>query len=279
MAWDGQHYHMIELSQDAIAHRIAQADAALEFAESLTLLPAEGIAGIRADARELFEDIDAAFADTILAAQGHCRVFLCDDRPLRLLAHEVATVHVVWTQAIAAHAHLQRKLSQEAYSDIVGALVEAGYVFTMINRQNLIDALGRSKWSRDARVRAIIDSLTQPNNEPVSVTHFVAELMFFGWREKPNSDAYVQVLAAIFSGFKRNHPSLDLQSLVEVSYGLVHQSLRARIWRSYKQKLLTTTSEQTPEALADSVKSMAGRLASQIAEAIGVAGRQAGGWM
>ena len=79
---------MIELGPEAIEGRITQAREVLEFAESLTVVPAEAAAGIKDEAKQLFEELDEAYLDSVLAAKGSDRILLSDDGPFRGLAAE-----------------------------------------------------------------------------------------------------------------------------------------------------------------------------------------------
>jgi hypothetical protein len=113
LAWDGEHYQMIELGPEAIEGRITQAREVLEFAESLTVVPAEAAAGIKDEAKQLFEELDEAYLDSVLAAKGSDRILLSDDGPFRCLAAEAGSVKTVWTQAAVSFAVSQQKVSAE----------------------------------------------------------------------------------------------------------------------------------------------------------------------
>ena len=98
LSWDGKNYRMVELDESFAEKQIELAQLALTFAETLTLVPAEPSEGLRnQEARTIFKDIDPAFLDTIYAAQGQQRLFLCDDLIFRSLAKEALGVDSTWT--------------------------------------------------------------------------------------------------------------------------------------------------------------------------------------
>ena len=116
LGWDGEHYRMIKLGPEAIEERIFLVKEALEFAETLTLVPAEALGEIKEDAKRLFEDLDAAYLDTLLAAKGDDRLLLSDDMPYRVLAGEAAATPSVWSQASISYAASKGKISAEDFS-------------------------------------------------------------------------------------------------------------------------------------------------------------------
>jgi tetratricopeptide (TPR) repeat protein len=273
MAWDGEHYHMIELSEEAIDHQIAQAEAVLAFAESLTLVPAEADTGIKAEAREIFTDLDAAYLDTVLAAQGDRRLLFSDDRLFRSLAAEAAQVTGTWTQAAAAFAAGAGGISQGSYCEITNALVDAGYFFTVINHRNLLHALKQTEWSIAPRVQALIDSLARATNEPQGVLAVTADLISAAWHEKPGIEAYQAFFAAIFKTFKKTQPQLDINAFVDAAFGRVVSIFQARARGHFRTELLTSTNLTPVERIARKVSDVASSRASRIAQSLAQAVR------
>jgi hypothetical protein len=268
MVWDGEHYHMIELTEEALDHRIAQAEAALAFAEFLTVVPAEAESGIKEEAREIFDDLDAAYLDTVLAARGDHRLLLSDDRPFRSLAAEAAQVLGVWTQATAAFATGAGTISSERYTEITNALVEAGCFFTMINYRNFLDALKHSEWSITPRVQALIDSLARATNEPRGVLAVTADLIFAAWRARPSDEAYQALFAALFKTLKAAQPQLNMMSFSNAAFARVLAHIRARAGVHFRNHLLASTDQTPVETIAKRVGDIANRLSSRIAQAL-----------
>ena len=185
LGWNGEHYHMVELSDAENDRQIANADAALAFAGELTLVPAEAQAEIRGDAKHLFEDMEAAYLDTVLAAQGDQRVLLCDDRPFRELSLAAAGVGGVWTQAAARFAAESNIIVVADYLEIVGALAESSYAHTMIGPPNFLYELRNSAWVITRRIGKLIEIVTRPTVTPESLRGFLTDLVLSGWGEKP----------------------------------------------------------------------------------------------
>jgi len=147
MSWDGTHYRMIELDDAYNQRKVEEANAALAFAESLTLLPAEPGQGVPQMVRDIFAESDPAFLDTLYAVQGTGRVFYCDDHVLRLLVREAASCDGVWTQPAAIQATLDEALTSDTYFDVVGALVGADYRLTAIDHRATLHQLAKDGWA------------------------------------------------------------------------------------------------------------------------------------
>jgi tetratricopeptide (TPR) repeat protein len=206
LAWDGEHYRMIELGPEAIEGRISQVKEVLEFAECLTLVPAEAHGEIKEEAKKLFEDLDTAYLDTVLAAKGDNRILLSDDLPFRVLAAEAASIQGVWSQASASYAGSIRKLKSDDYFQVGNTLAEAKYFFTVLNVGNFFHALKKSNWAVTPTLKRMIDLLARPANEPQGVLNALSDLAKLGWPLKPDVESYEALFTAIFIAFRKRSP-------------------------------------------------------------------------
>ena len=121
---------MLELAPEAIEAQIAQIRELFDFAQTLTLVPAETAGALRHETKELFEDLDRAYLDTILAASGAGRVLLCDDATFRGLAAEALPLKSIWSQAVLIRGLNQKLIQRDDYFRACNALAEGGYFFT-----------------------------------------------------------------------------------------------------------------------------------------------------
>jgi hypothetical protein len=242
LSWDGEHYRMIELDDSYSQRKVDEAKAALAFAESLTLLPAEAGRGVSQPVRDAFEDCDPAFLDTLYAVQGANRILYCDDYIFRIVAQEATSADGVWTQPSAMNALLNGALSADAYYDIVGALVAADYRLTRIDFQAMLHQLRKDRWAITAATEAFALQLALPSNEPQSLIRLLADIAQFGWLEKSDVTSYVGVFRAIFKAFRRAQPDRDLSKLVFSIGAVLQQRFRGNSFRSIlKSSLLGST--------------------------------------
>lgn len=233
---------MIKLGPEAIEHRISEARMLLSFAESLTLIPAEAPGKIKAEAKQLFDDLDPAYLDTILAAHGNDRILLCDDLPFRLLAVETAPIKAVWTQPAVAFGVKLGSLSAHDHFRVSNALAQAGYFFTTINHGNFLYALKQSGWSVDVTVRALAELLARPTNVGDRVLLVLGELMWGGWAVSPNSETVKNLFAAVFSSFKKVQPGLDIEALANAAFSRAQRTIRRNIVLArFPEQLLRST--------------------------------------
>ena len=269
LGWDGEHYRMVELSDDYTAAKIKEAETALTFAECLTLVAAEPNAAIPDNTRELFEDIDHAFLDTIYAAQGDNRLFLCDDGILRQLASELGGVAGVWTQLAALSAGERNAITADDYYAIANALVSVDYRFTMVDNRCVLYQLRADGWTVTHGVRSLAVMLALPTNEPNSVIRLLADLAQFAWPEKPARAAYIDVFAAIFAAFRRLQPERDLDVMVNIVLGMVHGRLRRNGYRVFlKKQLLNNVPSISAKALMAGITQAADAAFEPLADAV-----------
>src|SRR4051794_4095770 len=120
LGWDGEHYRMVEMTDEIAERQSADAKEALAFAQGLTLLPAEASSQLQDQLKPIFDNLDQPYIDTILAAQGSGRILLCDDRPLRELATDMAGIKGVWTQAAAKLAADSGTVTLDEYTRLSG---------------------------------------------------------------------------------------------------------------------------------------------------------------
>ncbi len=267
--WDGEHYRLFELTDAMIDEMVSRAQAAVDFGQTLTLLPAEGSEGIRSEARDVFEGMDSAFLDTVLAAQGEGRVLLCDDRAMRLLAKESATISAVWTQACCKHAVEAGEISPDKYFELNGRLAEAGYFFTMIGHEDFLRELGVSDWTINGRIELFIKLLARPTNDLGSITSVMSQLMLRGFGQADNKALYKEFFNRVFTEFRRAQPDNSAVAIAKEALENVVRLLRARAKALLlRRNLLQTTSATPVQTIATTAANASRDMAQEITQLI-----------
>jgi PIN domain associated with the TPR-GreAB-C-PIN system len=276
LGWDGEHYQMVKLGPEVIDHRISEAQDVLSFAESLTLIPAETLGEIKSEAKQLFDDLDPAYLDTILAAQGDDRILLCDDLPFRLLAAETASIRAVWTQPAVGFAVSDRALPSDNHFRVGNVLAEAGYFYTTINCGNFLYALKESDWSLNATIHALIDILARPANVPQRVLIVLSDLIRGGWAEKPSAEAFSTIFTAIFSVLKKAQPDRDIEAFTDAVFSRTQQLIRRSLFLGrFRGELLRSSNLKPVGAIVDEIRETPERVIRQMAQVLTGALRQA----
>ena len=276
LGWDGEHYRMVELGPEAIEDRISSIREVLEFAKTLTLVPAEALGDIKEDAKKLFEDLDDAYLDTVLAAKGDNRLLLSDDMPFRVLAAEAAAIQGVWSQAAVSYAVTKGTVPAEDFFQADNTLAEANYFFTRLNSGNFFHALKRSEWAINPTIEALINLLARPANDQMGVLNVLSDLAKIGWPLKPDTGSFEAFFTAIFTAFKKAQPDRDLNLIANVVFAGVQEFLRGRFIPQFRDMLLLYSSMMPVEAIAAKGREIQRGLVAQIGQALGRALKGAG---
>ena len=265
--WDGQRYYMAEADRDIANRRVAVAEEALAFAESLALMPSEPDSGIKQEATPLFEDCDPAFLDTIYAAQGGKCLLYCDDMLFRQVAEEIAGVKGVWTQAVVLAGGRGGKVTLEDYEEVTRALAGSDYRFTTVGYGILQKQLISDEWRVSAAFRNMADQIAQPANDATSVTRMLADLMKHSWRAAPDKRVLVSVWTAIFAAFRRAQPDRDLIQLANEVIAALAPQFQCNVHRAmFRRRLMESTVHTPVDAIIGEVNKVVERLLERMAK-------------
>jgi tetratricopeptide (TPR) repeat protein len=249
LGWDGQRYQMVKYDDAFTLERIEQAQAALVFAKRLTLVPAVPGVVLTDDMRQLFQDVDPSFLDTIYAAQGGNRLLYCDEYVLRHVAAELSGVDGVWTQIAAIHAARAGLVSGHDYLEIVGKLVSHHYSFTTIDSRSVLHQLKKDNWRLTHALQAFATQIAAPTNDPDSVVRLLADLVFMAWGLKPNRDAYACLFTELVKAQRKAQPTGDVAALFARVRRTVLARLRLIGYRRPLMRRLADSTSLTPVAL------------------------------
>jgi hypothetical protein len=264
LGWDGEHYRMIEIDDAVSSRRIEQAEKALAFAESLTLVPAETSGDLQPGSLELFEDLDPSFLDTLYAAQGGERLLFSDELVFRQLAREIAGVEGVWTQPAALRAGQRGVMSADVYCEVIAALIGADYRFTQINHDIVLHCLKKDTWDNTYTVQRLADQIAAPSNETGSIQRLLSDVIQFGWAQRPSDKVYHRFFRALFRAFRKAQPSCNLEALARAPLSIVYARLRLTSEQMFVTTLYRTTSHTPAQRIVDEIDMRAQHLFEKI---------------
>jgi hypothetical protein len=269
LGWDGQCYQMIKYDDAFTLERIQQAQAALAFAERLTLLPAVPTVVLADDMRQIFQEADPSFLDTIYAAQGENRLLYCDEYMFRHLSGELSGVDGVWTQIVAINAARDGLISDHDYLEIVSKLVSHNYGFTTIDPRTVINQLRKDNWQLTPTVQAFATQIASPTNDPDSVVRLFADLAILAWGLSPSRGSYACVFTALFKAQRKARPVRDVEGLLAGVRRTVLARLRLTGYRWPLMRRLADSTSLTPvAAILDGITASADIAFQQIDETL-----------
>ncbi len=254
MGWDGERFQLVKYDDAFKDAQIEWAQAALSFAETLTIVPAEPSAAVAENFQEVFEDVDPCFLDTIYAAQGDNRLLYSDEQMFRQLAADLSAVGGVWTQAAAFPAMRAGMISSDDYLEIVAGLVSRQYRFTTIDFRSVLHQLQKDEWRMTPAVLAFAGQIASPNNDPDSVVRLMADLAQVGWGQMPNRGSFVRFFAALLKAQRLAQPKRDARAYFALVRNMVQARLRIAAYRLRLGRDLKGSTSLTP------VRSFVGRL-------------------
>lgn len=270
--WDGERYHLIELSEEAIQQQIADATAALHFAESLMLVPAESDQTLSDEILDMLKGMDPAYHDTLLASLQRKRAFLTDDLGIRAIAQEAGAAGT-WTQAFVQAGHRPGGISHPEYRQVLAALLERHHRFTQIGNVEVLAELLESGWVINDRLKSFARVMTGPEIDRASVGNLLARLLVNCSRHAPNDSAF----AAFHREYVAACHAAGRPDDVEEVYGLVAAAAQELLAGSINRvtlplQLMATTNMHSPVSLTLVARKIARGEAGQLFKRLGNGG-------
>jgi cellulose synthase operon protein C len=262
--YDGEHYQLVEMTEEVFERQLAEANAALELAETLPLVPAEAEQALPDKIADLLRDLHPAYHDTLIASLQPQRALITDDFGYRVVAQE-AGAQVTWTQCLTKQAQRSKRLSDPEYRQIIGALLDANYRFVQFGANELIGELQDSDWQLNYRLRSYARLLASETLNRASVAQVLAELVLTSWHHARNS-SQVAVFPMAYLEVSRElgRESVAREDLV-AAHRVAHV-LETRALNEFKlpPKLLGTTNLTPVSELARESLEAAGREVARI---------------
>jgi tetratricopeptide (TPR) repeat protein len=263
-AYDGQNYHMSELSSEALEAQIATAEAALELASSFLLVPAESETPILGRVDDFVEEFHPAYRDSLLAAAQANRALLTDDLGFRVIAQEVGA-ETTFTQALAQVGLAAQHIAHPDYRAVVGSLVDAHYAFTQFSPAELAGELFESNWSITPRLGAFAKLMTSPTLERGTIARVLAELLLNTHQTAPDVTAFAAFHVAFAQAMHMAGKDELLRSDYKKAGAILLATMSRNVARAFlKERLLRTTYLVPPIQLTADFREGAGRQLNRI---------------
>ena len=272
LGWNGQNYQIVKYDDAFTLQRIQQAQAALTFAEELTLLSATPTVVFADERRQIFEDLDPSFLDTIYAAEGDSRLLYSDEYMFRRLGFELNGVGGVWTQIAAINANHARYISNLDYYEIVSKLVIHNYRFTTIDFRSILHQLKKDNWQITPALEAFATHIAAPTNDQDSVIRLLSNLAQIGWHEKPDRASYVRLFTKLIAAGRQASPLRDAVAHIGLVRNMVRALCRLGAYRLLLKRRLDACTYLTPvSTIVDRVNVQADVVFLSIDEALSLA--------
>jgi tetratricopeptide (TPR) repeat protein len=246
MGWDGERLQLVKYDDTFKSAQIEAAQAALSFAEILTIVPAEPSATINENYLDIFEGVDPSFLDTIYAAQGDNRLLYSDEQMFRHLAADLSAVGGIWTQAAALPAIGDGKITADDYVEIVVRLLSHHYRFTTIDCHSVLHQLKKDDWRITPAMFAFARQIALSTNDPESVVALMADLAQTGWGQKPDRASYIDFFAAMIRAQREAQPNRDARADLAPVRRMVQARLRVARYRLLLKRRLGDSTSLTP---------------------------------
>lgn len=246
--WDGEHYRLVKLTDEMVDRQVAAASDALELAERLLLLPAEGDAPIPERIADFVRELEPAYADTLVAALREKRAVVTDDLGFRVIAQEAGAA-CTWTQAFAQAGHSATGISHPEYRSVVAALIEANHRFTQFGHADVLGELLEANWSVNARLRRYAAMMTSDTIDRGSIASLLAQLLL---ESKPHALGDSEY-CAFHTAYAEAAVAAGKVDAAREDYERALKAVEATITRNANRlllpKLLQETTHLTPVAL------------------------------
>jgi hypothetical protein len=211
------------------------------------------------ETQELLASADPHVLDTLRAAKERGAILLTDKLALRRLA-QVEDVLSVWTQPLLAKARRTARISQAAYVEAVLVLIDAGYHYVSLDASILFEEWCRDGYKVGVRLAALIDHLTDPDNEPGSVASVLSELLllaFSGEPEPQHISCLLERIAARLRAHLGNERTASL--LARAREGVIDFHRLSTRRRRLPARLLASTSLRSVASLAEDLEAEVNR--------------------
>jgi hypothetical protein len=243
--WDGEHYRLVELTDDVVDRQVAHAAAALAFAETLFLVPAETDRVLPANVTDLVADLPPAHHDTLLASMATGRSLLTDDLGFRVLAQEAGAA-VTWTQAFAQAGHGPQGISHPEYRQVIAALMDANYQFTQFGHADVLGELHESGWTISDRLRSLAVLMSSTTIDRGSIARLLAVLIVDSKAQAPDNGAFAAFHVEYVRILRQSGRLREAERDYDATLPIVFSTLVQRINRVVLPGLLLGSTQLTP---------------------------------
>src|ERR1039457_2328203 len=100
---------------------------------------------------------------TLSTAADSSLLMISDDLPLRVLAQNSYSVSSAGTLSLLRHLRTRLVISENEYHEAIQWLVDKGFSFVSINKDDIVWVLKKNNWSPTTELAAFLQALTGPD--------------------------------------------------------------------------------------------------------------------
>jgi cellulose synthase operon protein C len=200
MGKQGEQFYLQEFSEENIEESIKPFEELMEWCKAnCEIVPAVGKKALSEQDKRILTCFDAAFIDTLFAAEGSDRLLLSDDHRYRQCAKLMFGIDGVWTQPLLQTAVATGHFSREKYNDAVIHLLDLNYSFIYIMADNLIFQLEENNYEVKGGLSKILAALGSKETEILSAISIAADILLFIWNSYISSSKKEKLTYAILN--------------------------------------------------------------------------------
>ena len=155
-------------------------------------------------------------AESIAVAVERKKVLWTDDYVVALIAEREHHVPRVWTHIVAKFLSTRGRLTSEHFTDLTVRLAVAGYAFTPISVESIVEAARQSHWDPDQPpLPSILRELVRPEISSQSLAVVLGRATALLWRAQNLEGQAARVFGAIFDHVARRPHGLQLLAALE----------------------------------------------------------------
>lgn len=239
---------IIEMSREMSDLLLSNLGRTLDLARGLKIaMPEEGTA-LHPDFEAVFEDVGPYFVDTLVVAKERGWTLLADDTALRLFA-SLDGISSAWSQVALQIARNKRVISQEAYSDALGAMLEGNLRYVSIDGDTT-----QFEWERKETslwLKQFLDHIALPTNDPWSIAQLIGSSLLELWDDTDDGARCVAYAAFMLEELSsRLGEDAAIKMLGDSVAAAVSRAQRNARMRKLPSILSSTTSLVPPGFLA-----------------------------
>lgn len=215
---DRGEFFFVESSPEEVAAEVSRIERVIQFVQSHCEVVG-GAATLRLPKglkKKLDEYLDTTSIDAVAIAKDRDATLWTDDLGLQRVLDELgADVSVVWTQAVCRAARDKSRISADRYEQILGRLVDRGYVFTRLSAGEMVAILSQADWQTDRGLGAAIISvvsdvaLVNPHNRLI-----VAIFILGVWTECPRRERAKEIIVSVLDKVGRERSQIMLARFI-----------------------------------------------------------------
>lgn len=184
------------------------------------IIPAISAVDFSPEIRGVGDLIHRTMSDTIAAASGSGRLFLCEDRHLRGWGERVASLAGVWLQPALMVCLERNCLSRSVYDEAVTKLALLGHSVIALDAQLLLRAADAKGWEPNSAYAQLVSILASPTIEVLSLVRLSATFVYKLWslpKSRRSKEALTSILLFACQESSQDAPVMVARVLEQVA--------------------------------------------------------------